>query len=93
MAIQDFCKDCPHRLISSSLKEKFNKEVQNVFLHCPQTDRKVVGCLIKKNFNINWGAFGKMLEDEGDLAPKEKNNLKMLGIYETEDIEETSDNS
>ena len=87
MEIQGYCNDCQHRFIPATVKEKFNKySGRKTFISCPERDKKVVGCLIKKNVIIDWNEFAHFLEERNELTKTEKKNLIIIGIYS--DIED-----
>lgn len=81
MAIQKFCETCPHRLISKSLKNKFNGFVKYTFNEeCPIHDRNISGCTVKLH-PVNWVKFASMLYENGELEESELINLKMLNKF------------
>jgi len=88
--IMPYCQNCNHRRIPTSVKTKFNQNVKMMFDECPMKDKKVVGCLIK-NITIDWKSFTRWLEDNNILEEKEKKNMQMLRLYDTENKEVNKD--
>jgi len=89
--IRPFCKNCQHRRIPATVKQKFNKNVKMMFDECPMRDKQVAGCLIK-DITIDWKAFTRWLEDNKMIDDKEIKSLKLLKLYDFEDKEETEEN-
>lgn len=76
-----FCKDCQHREVPQSIKEKFNQEIKETFINCPLYDDKFVFCFIK-NLNIDWVAFINFLLKQRNLSSKEIDAIKKEGDNE-----------
>lgn len=75
--MNNFCKDCPHQLIPVSLKNKWDSYVGETFTDCPQRDKKVIYCFIKKN-NIDWEGFLQWLQKNKRITDSELKEL--LGV-------------
>lgn len=84
MPINGFCKNCAHRKIPTSLKQKFNEYVKYTFIHCPQTDKNVAFCFIKE-MTIDWKAFVRWCDDNKLMTEDEKRALKVLKLLEEKD--------
>lgn len=78
--MNDFCKDCQHRNVPQSLKEKFDK-VKPFFGDCPHYDKKVVYCFTK-HFEVDWVFFIRLLLVKGGLSIKEIEEIEKIGKEE-----------
>lgn len=63
------------------LKEKFNREIKNTFIICPEYDKKVVYCFTK-DCGISWDKFAEFLAEEGKITEEEIKLLIKEGFYE-----------
>lgn len=79
--MNEYCKNCPNRLVPLSLKEKLNKYHSKTFVECPSSDPKVVGCLIKEKLNIDWNSFCTWLNDNNDLTVQEAIEMARAGLF------------
>jgi hypothetical protein len=55
--LNEFCKNCEHKNIPSSIKKIFNKHGAKIFIdECPLNDALVVGCTTKL-LTVEWITF------------------------------------
>ena len=80
--MNEFCKNCIMRKVPLSIKKKYNDTYDKTFIECPTSDPKVVGCLIKKNLDINWNSFAVWLNDNGNLTQEEAMMLARAGLIQ-----------
>ena len=77
-----FCEDCLHNKYPKSLKDKFNKTAEKIFVEeCPLSDPKVVGCTTKR-MAVDWFKFISFLKSKNMLTSEEE---KFFGPNEPEE--------
>lgn len=76
-----FCKDCQHCNIPQLIKNKFDKEIREVFTDCPTNNNKIAYCFTKQ-YDVDWVKFLKYLITEGKLTSKELELLEEEGNNE-----------
>ena len=76
--MKEFCKNCEHRKIPKSIKNKYTHRGMKIKFLCPMSIEKIYGCTVKF-LEIDWGGFVTLLLKEKQLTEKEVLELKILG--------------
>ncbi len=72
--INKFCLHCKHKQVSEKAKEKFNELVFNLFIDCPQTDKRIFGCTTKF-LDVDWDSFLIFVKQNESIPEEEREEI------------------